>query len=192
MSDSRQADIAARIARAIDNQDDQEKAAFITGILEEITTPKTPIPEPVFREIFLPYFTGEKEIDKNNDAIKHWIGLVGSASEPADVVDASGRVLFTVPPVCDTDVVRVAVAGRQGIGSIMTNYVSEAETHPALGRNFLAEALSRKIVETLPTETDKSQGWTKILAHYGKLPTKVVEETRVNRQIMDEDLDFGD
>ena len=73
-------------------------AAFIDEYITATTEPPRRIPEPVFRELFLPFFLGERPADEQPELIAHWIGLIGSASLPADIVDATGNVLFFSSP----------------------------------------------------------------------------------------------
>ena len=101
-NEDRAAAIKASIAENYGKFDAEDERAFINELINVTDSGKKSIPEPVFKEIFLPFFTGEKTANAEQPVIQHWMGLVGSATAPADVVDIQGNVLFEVPPMYDT------------------------------------------------------------------------------------------
>jgi len=178
---------------------------FINTLLDEITTPPKNIPEPVFRELFLPYFLGERspvpsasDYDVANDPVvrspvAHWIGLIGSATEAANVVDVTGKVLFQVPPMMDSS--RVDTVNRNpeahSFQTVFSEYQDQSRLHEALGKNYLIEQLSLKATTNLPAGAEeKSQySWQPVLEYYKLVETEAVATAGKNT-ISDDDLSF--
>lgn len=189
--------LAESFTKEIAKIDEESERAFINDLIDAVTTPPKKIPEPVFREIFLPYFTGERKPDPNNSAIAHWIGLVGSASDPADIVDVKGEVLFQVPPMYDSSVIdtRRNSKDAKNFATIFSVYEEEARVHPALGKKFLVEELSKKADVTIPEDmAEKSKySWDPVLKYYKLIPdTPENNKTQENQTPGDDDLEFED
>jgi len=189
--------LAESFTKEIAKIDEESERAFINDLIDAVTTPPKKIPEPVFREIFLPYFTGERKPDPNNSAIAHWIGLVGSASDPADIVDVKGDVLFQVPPMYDSSVIdtRRNSKDAKNFATIFSVYEEEARVHPALGKKFLVEELSKKADVTIPEDmAEKSKySWDPVLKYYKLIPdTPENNKAQVNQTPGDDDLEFED
>lgn len=189
--------LAESFTKEIAKIDEESERAFINDLIDAVTTPPKKIPEPVFREIFLPYFTGERKPDPNNSAIAHWIGLVGSASDPADIVDVKGEVLFQVPPMYDSSVIdtRRNSKDAKNFATIFSVYEEEARVHPVLGKKFLVEELSKKADVTIPEDmAEKSKySWDPVLKYYKLIPdTPENNKTQENQTPGDDDLEFED
>jgi len=189
--------LAESFTKEIAKIDEESERAFINDLIDAVTTPPKKIPEPVFREIFLPYFTGERKPDPNNSAIAHWIGLVGSASDPADIVDVKGDVLFQVPPMYDSSVIdtRRNSKDAKNFATIFSVYEEEARVHPALGKKFLVEELSKKADVTIPEDmAEKSKySWDPVLKYYKLIPdTPEKGKVQENQTPGDDDLEFED
>lgn len=191
-SQDRAAELKAKIAEKYGKIDVEEQREFINNLLEVVETPVKKVPEPVFKEIFLPYFTGEKKADVNSPAIAHWIGLVGSASAEAEVVDIKGNVLFKVPPMYDSarvDALKQS-KGTANFSAIFDNAEGQARVHPSMGQEYLAEELSKKLVDRLP-ENSEGHSWRPALEYYGLIP-KQATPAQASTQPGDDDLEWDD
>ena len=179
--------------------DEDEQRAFIDEIADALATPTKQIPEPVFRELFLPYLTGKKspvasgaEGEIARDPVAHWSGLVGSASEPADIIDTQGNVLFQVPPMYDTSIINTRDRGSaHSFATIFRNYQEESRVHPAYGTRYLAEQLSQKVSAELKQTPVEKNGWRPVLEYY-KLIEKEETPEATKSEISDDDLELGD
>lgn len=193
MANNELKEIADKFTEQISKVDMKVESDFINGVLEAITTPKVKIPEPVFREIFLDYFTGEKVPSKTEDAISHWVGLVGSATESAEVVNVKGEVLFEVPPMYDSSRVNTVKddGDNTNLGTIFTVYSEQASVHRALGNRYLAEELAKKTRYIDNGERKEGPTWEPVLRYYGLVPEQqaALENKAVNT---DDDLEFSD
>ena len=167
--------------------------AFITEYEQATSEPNRKIPEPVFRELFMPFFLGERPAEEQPELLAHWIGLVGSASLPADIVDVSGNVLFQIPPVYDT--AQLDVLSRNpdadNFQKVFTNYIDDSKLHPAIGQRYLAEQLSKKLDTNLNGEqaTASKYSWRPALEYY-KLITPAAATSSSTAAASDDDFDF--
>lgn len=158
---------AAALSEKIGVIDEENERQFIRGMIDAIQEPPVKIPEAVFREIFLPYFIGSKIPDANSNPVAHWAGLVGGATEPADVIDVKGDVIYRVPPLYDTARIDAGKADKGlGFAAIFETYRDQASVHAALGINYLIEQLTNKADKNLPSGTGEDKGWETILRHY--------------------------
>ena len=185
--------LAAQLTDEISKIDMEAEKTFINDLLEAVAVPKARIPEPVFREIFLPYFTGEKEASRNEDAIAHWVGLVGSGTESADVVNVKGEILFEVPPMYDSSRISTVKTDDDttNLGTIFTVYAEQASVHSALGNKYLGEELAKK---TKYFKQDHPEGptWKPVLEYYGLIKKEPMAGAQVGSGNSDDDLVFDE
>lgn len=163
---------AESITKQIETIDMEAERDFINSVTETITEPLKKIPEPVFREIFMPYFTGEKKPTEKDPAIAHWAGLVNGGTEAAEVVDMKGEVLFVVPPLYNSRVIDTLRKDRsQSFSSIFTEFADQSTVHKPSATREMAGQLAKKLDKAISTE-DRStaSGWQKIREHYGLAP----------------------
>jgi len=191
---SRKREIAESFTKQISKIDQETERAFISGVLEAVQAPPKKIPEPVFREIFMPYLVGDKVPNAENDVLAHWIGLVGSATDPADIVDTKGDTLFQVPPVYDTsDLSTIRSEKGMGFATIFEQYQEQSKVHGMLGKRFLVEELSNKAAANIPEGSLEGRGWLPALEYYGLVkPTHDATPLSTKHLPGDDDLDFED
>ena len=191
---SRKREIAESFTRQISKIDQETERAFISGVLEAVQTPPKKIPEPVFREIFMPYLVGDKAPSAENDVLSHWVGLVGSGTDPADIVNTKGETLFQVPPVYDTsDLTTVRSEKGMGFAAIFEHYQEQSKVHGMLGKRFLVEELSNKAAANIPEGSLEGRGWLPALEYYGLItPTPKGSQASIKHLPGDDDLDFED
>lgn len=177
----------------LNSVDVEAERDFINELIDTVTEPLKKVPEPVFREIFLPYFTGEKQPSKEMDAFSHWMGLVGSPTSAAEVVDHKGDVLFTVPPMVDTSRLDPAKRGERDVnfGKVFEVFEEESKVHPAMGKRWLAEQLAKKSQNIMGSDAPSKHSWVPVLKYYDLLPVDG-EAKATTATPGDDDLDFGD
>lgn len=192
-SSDRKRALAESFSKTVLAIDQRAEADFIDSVIAQVSTPLKRIPEPVFREIFLPYFTGEKTPTPENDAIAHWIGIVGSATESAEVVNVKGDVLFEVPPMYDSSRIN-PIKGEKNtnFATIFTVFEEQARVHPSLGRDYLAETLSEKADKNILKNNGKGPSWVPVLQYYKLLPDEAVKAATPAATPGDDDLSFDD
>lgn len=141
----------------------KEAGAFIDDVISEIAEPAVKIPEPVFRELFYPYITGQKEITPQTKVVEQWMGIVGP-TEPADIVDVKGEVLFSVPPMIDTDLINKSVKDKFSLKKIVQEYMDDSMIHQTRADGMLRAAFSQRLKSIV---TDKNEAaWQPMLKYY--------------------------
>lgn len=148
---------------------ENKEKLFISSILNNNENKKF-IPEKLFKEYFLPYFTGEKTLEK--DILNTWSAIVGSPTQSINVVDDNdyNNILFEVPPIYNTDMV-THIPKDPFIRE--DNYYQTAVMYdqllqsgiPGLSNNYLTDSLNN-LLNNNNNKQYKEQ-WIKILERYG-------------------------
>lgn len=107
-----------------------------------LDAPVAQLPETVFSSVFLPYFTGQKNLVEDNDLLIRWIGIAGSESGVVDVISQSGDVLFRVPPLFGTTFINPGTANSLPFDGIFNEYFQLNATLPAQGERLLKNVLA--------------------------------------------------
>lgn len=129
------------------------------------------LPESLFVEHFLPYFLGEQVTEeKQKTVITEWISVAGTPMASVDIIDPQSNVLFTVPPLYDTDIINIS---KRRAGNSLQDVYHEYELRgvslPVAAQNFLASALINKTQEIVdPSKADPqlSEQWESIRKRY--------------------------
>lgn len=192
-----QMSIDDKMAQAVANRDKilqtraerqlAETAEAIEGLYDFIIGEATnkQLPEPLFVEHFLPYFSGRKIIDRNTPIIAEWISVAGSPMAEVDVIDHTGTILFTVPGVYSTK----GINPKRPMERVASSIESATYMHNLRKRNFPRQASQAFQVEMEEAAnelyvgggTDTDTRWNDIFERYGifigkKEETKVEEE----------------
>ena len=160
-------EIAEDIAQKLLQKDRDEAAEFITEFAKQVEPQMVKVPENVFRTCFLPYLIGQAEATEENNPIAHWRGLVGSPSMPAEVVDMTGKTLFVVPPLYDTERVDTT---RQRPGRLSRAYQDFEQTQgnrPIESAKRLAGSIADEIVEYHEGLRESKYSWDDCFRYYG-------------------------
>lgn len=156
-----------------DTQNTLDKA--YKGLVEDISDIQTRLPEEVFVNYFLPFFSGKKTVEHRPTVISEWIGVAGSPSSEVRVVDKVGNELFIVPGIYDTSYLTFQ---RKGGGADVDQLIDHARlissNIPASGERFITEALGNKLtkLDTPPTSVINEQRWISIFERYGIVDKK--------------------
>lgn len=152
---------------AIDKAKKIGEEFYKTIVLE---APVSKLPEKVFQEAFLPYFSGQKKISENPEIIKFWVSIAGNPGSAVDVTDNnSDEVLFRVPPLYNTDFVQTPGTASIPYEGIIHEYEQRSASTPKLGETFLKNVLdnTRKLIITNNNHVEEyREMWNKIFDHY--------------------------
>lgn len=183
---------AENITKQIETIDMEAERDFINSVTETITEPLKKIPEPVFKEIFMPYFTGEKKPTEKDPAIAHWVGLVNGGTEAAEVVNMKGEVIFVVPPLYNSRAINTLREDRsQSFSSIFTEFADQSTVHKPSATREMAGQLAKKLDKAIsPEEQSTANGWMKIREHY-RLAPKQAPATQGPKVRAEDDPDFN-
>jgi hypothetical protein len=142
------------------------------------------IPESVFVNLFLPYFSGEdRELEKNNTVV-NWISIAGTPMKEVKVVsDTTGELLFKVPSIYDTSIIDVTRKDNENSYSeIALGTDMNSRNIKSSGDKYFAEEMSKKIDNMASNGNVVSEStvvWNSILSRYGKKP--IIENTSENK-----------
>lgn len=170
--------------------DQETKAAFFHEALV-VSSPRPYVPEQLFVNYFLPYFSGQIPASSANPFFAQWVGIAGTPMTEVDVIDHQGRILFTVPALFNTSFISPERNGRS-YSNIMLEYELRSTHIPVAATNFLANSLDGKFGDTVnqpgasPEQTDR---WLTIFARYGIAPPKGAALAKDN-QFFPQDEDF--
>lgn len=150
-------------------RDLENKTEFIFNSLVN-NVERSKLPENIFVSYFLPFFAGKLLNSDSNKIISEWVGIAGTPMAEVDIIDPSGQVLYTVPPLMDTSSINVTTGERKRLGSIMSEYELKSNHIPVVGERFLESALNNKQNEILNVPNIDQQNasrWTMIFQKYG-------------------------
>lgn len=144
------------------------------------------IPEQIFREGFLPFFTGQEK-NPNQSHMANWIAIAGSPTSEVDVVDDADNLLFTVPAMMSTSAISLKTVRGESMGDLMRQYQHHKSVTPHAGANFAQANFGEKAKDLVDNATDsfsKAQaGWSKIFNHYGISDPNAKQETTGTEQV---------
>lgn len=130
------------------------------------------LPESIFVEQFLPFFSGEQNVKDRKEFFSEWIGVAGSPMGEVNVINEEGNVLFSVPPMFDSSVIETA---KRNLGESFSDIYSQYKMHsnnlPVVGEKFLADAFEKKIGTTVKKSdvvSSNQERWNNILTRYGR------------------------
>lgn len=150
----------------------------------------TKLPESVFKEVFLPYFIGQKNFQDDEDMLQGWIGIAGNPMKSVDVYsDTTRKILFRVPPLADVSVINVITSRGANLSNIFSNFELHSGQHPAAGRNYIYSALAEKyktLTQNSELHEEHLSQWNIILDYYN-LNTKTNDTTMINKNNSAED-----
>jgi hypothetical protein len=153
--------------------------AKVAGIMETVNASfealvenplRNQLPENVFRESFLPYFTGKGDPNAGQRPLTDWIAIAGSPTAPVDIVNAAGEVIFTVPSMMDSSGINVRGTKGKNLGDMVHDYQLHGDHLPGAQQRYYQNVMEGKLDQMVPTHTDESaagQAWSKIFKHYG-------------------------
>lgn len=135
---------------------------------EILAAPLNRIPEALFRTRYLPLFTGEP----TEANFEEWIKVTGSAFREVDVFDATGKTIFTVPPMLYDSDVYLEQLNKVGVMQQMQLAEQKAASMPMLGELHIQRYLTDN-VKSVDPDWNSVKSWNAIFTRYGKptIPT---------------------
>lgn len=174
-------------------QEAAKKMEFVFDALVTHAEPTAKIPEDVFVHHFLPYFSGEKPMTKENKVMENWVAISGTPTNEVAVMDKTGKELYRVPPVFDTNILDVTSRNLgESMSDIYAGFAMRKNNLPAIANKFLAGSLENRL-STLVDVSEASPNqkrWNDIISRYqkpntGALVSKPKQETQA---LPDDDL----
>ena len=177
----------------IDNAVEQIKDSIdyhFNELVEKPSKKLTKLPENIFVYYFLPYFCGEKIIDKNSDIISKWIAIAGNPNKEVDIIDDEGNVVITIPALVDSSFIDFKNLNKgQPIKNIIANYELHKNQLPVVGENYLRNTMDSRI-ESLTRNSniqiENELRWINIFTRYKKIGVNKEEVKNIDRLLDDE------
>lgn len=175
----------------------QQESNFLSEIVEDAAQNRAQLPEPLFREHFLPFFSGASSIKDRSDVITKWIGIAGSPVAEVDVVNEQGQALFTVPGYYDTTVVDAmsrSLGKEATLSTIINRYNQQMTNIPQIAEKEVQKNLevkSESLLQPSKNYQNNRERWETIFHHYGlNTPlTRQKEETVQTASVDDIEYD---
>ena len=131
------------------------------------------LPEHVFVDFFLPYFSGKLNLKDSEEPITKWIGVAGTPTKEVDIIDNNtGEVLFRVPSLINTTKLNITKNDRRIASSeILAMSARKADSGiPGNVESYLMSVYPLKIQQIINgneiNKTDLGR-WKYIFNRYG-------------------------
>lgn len=183
----------------IKNFRDSRLADMISNIHSALLSPESldirKLPENVFVYHFLPWFAGTST-DKNVNAAA-WVDIAGSANVPVHIVDNSGEILYTIPPLFDRTIVQTSSADRDmpGMNHVLITFDQLSRISPRRAElYYLQELEKRKILDDKTIKLrEKVKFWNDLFKRYGLplIEVNLKEDIKENKDTPPQ-LEFDD
>jgi len=132
--------------------------------------PHNKIPEHVFREYFLPIFSGQRTIADNDSTLEMWFRISGGPDRSVDVINHLGETVVTVPPIYNTSAYKPVSNNDMDIGSLV-KMASEAERNLTDPRPYTA-AVENTLSQGFSDTDDHQERWKAVFDYFGIVPIK--------------------
>jgi uncharacterized protein (UPF0128 family) len=168
--------------------------AYFEILVERPNKDLTRLPESTFVMNFLPYFNGERVLDKNSDVMATWIAIAGTAAKEVLVVDNNNIPLYTVPAMSDTSIFDMTdKKNSQKFKLIVQNFQMYNNITPVSGQNYLESALGEKIQKLRAESVSFSENekrWLEIFARYNPALAQASKDTSTDMsdKLPDDDM----
>ena len=148
---------------------------------EVIDSATNRLSEEKFKQLFLPYFLGEKY---NENIIVKWTEIAGSPQMPVHLIDEEGQVVNTVPPLIKGGLFN----NGEDVDSLIAQGKLKEET---FGVNREYNKLKMTLVDKVE-ELENVDEWAKALSKYVDTSTINTEEVHDEESYDDDfELDFS-
>lgn len=95
-----QTDLIAKQREFATNRVRGDVSTFYDGLVTEFKKEHNRLPEYFFKEMFLPFFSGQKPIEEGSNVLTDWFSVAGSHTAEVTIIDnKTGEPLFDVPAV---------------------------------------------------------------------------------------------
>lgn len=151
----------------------QQESSFLSEIVEDAAKNKAQLPEPLFREHFLPFFSGASSVKDRSDVITKWIAVAGSPVAEVEVINEQGQALFTVPGYYDTTVVDAmsrSLGKEATLSTIINRYNQQMTNIPQIAEKEVQKNLevkSESLLQPSKNYQNNRERWETIFKHYG-------------------------
>lgn len=169
-----------------------EEMKEIQSIIDDVTPQVRPtITVDMFGKVFLPYFAQDENPQYPGVGNHHWLEIAKNPFQEVDVIDPSGQIVLTVPPLRDRTLIRPNdPTGSQGehrhrLNAVLHQMVLlSGRSARDAERFFISEVQDRlKVGEENHPMIRYAQMWNRIYQYYGReKPFAIADEFEVDEQ----------
>jgi len=128
------------------------------------------LPETLFKEHFLPFFSGDK-LENVNEVLADWVKIAGTPMSEVTIIDDTGNKLFNVPALMNTNILDVVKPVNQGgLDKVFVEYTKNKGNILANPENTLNNMLNTQFKARFSKENfkDADDRWRTIVERYKK------------------------
>ena len=135
---------------------------------------------------YLPMFTG-KQADVD---LREWLSVAGTPNHYVDIVDVSGKVIWTVPPLIVQSKTMVGSSGRFSLTEHIAIASRKMEISKQSGSDHLSAAI-QPIIDANQVDIEHINMWNKIFVDNGYPPLLELKPNKViDSGINEDDLEY--
>lgn len=135
------------------------------------------LPEQIFVNYFLPFFTGRNDFVARPNILGEWISIAGSPMNEVAIIDSFNNIMYYVPAVFDTSFINAAKKTEKPTFGQITDHANLLNNNiPAISDRFLKDALSEKLPDitgNVTVNTVNEKRWIDIFAKYNISPPSI-------------------
>lgn len=162
-------------------------------LVEKPSKELSTLPENIFVQYFLPFFCGEKTIEKDNDVIAKWIAIAGNPNKEVNIIDEDGQTVVTIPALVDSSFIDFKNINKgQPIKNIIANYELHKSQLPIVGENYLRNTMDSRIeslTKDSAVQVENELRWINVFARYNKVIT-AKEDTEILDRMSDDEISY--
>jgi len=161
----------------------------LTEALSETNMPKAKLPESVFKEFFLPALSGEES--DNRVAVMKYIEYAGTAYSEVDIIDKTGNVLFTCPPLYDRSINK-ANSPTIPYTEIAGTYELKKSRMVVEANNYMTEVVGNIRTDVDIDKTSGKERWQEIFKGYKEetKPSDIENNPTIDDSELDDLIDY--
>lgn len=116
------------------------------------------LPEHIFVQYFLPYFTGKYSLEDNPKVMLDWLSIAGNPNAGVNIIDGSRKVLFHVPHLFNTNKLDPLADSKtlRNIGNEFDLYNGSFQT-AGLAQQIAIKNYQNKIKDIVRPDADDSE-----------------------------------
>ena len=131
------------------------------------------LPEKIFINNFLPYFSGKKDITPEDNPYAAWAEVAGTLTAEVAIINEHNQVLFMVPAIYNTEALGSLTDSKNkdvSIQALVNLSNLERGISPIAAeagfKNNINEKI-KKVNESSPKQVENEKRWNEIFARYG-------------------------
>ncbi len=167
------------LTRNLEEESNEMLSRIYPALVENTLETMSRLPEEIFVRYFLPFFSGQLDVNYKPEILTQWIAIAGSPMAEVAIINPLGEVLYTVPGIFDTSFINLTRATKSiSFKQLVQQAALLSSNIPVVGDRFLAQGLAQKYEEFAePVENTSARArWIEIFKRYGITPAQAATE----------------